>query len=89
MLALDQYWYLIPRADICSNTLVCAAAGLPAENDRIFCTSNVSAACYFYQNTAANYATAKARCESMGGFLASWNSAAEQVGLRLRGAAGQ
>lgn len=60
-------------------TLPHAAAGLPANNDRTFCTSGVSAACYFYQPTAANYGTASARCESMGGFLASWNSAAEQV----------
>jgi hypothetical protein len=61
-----------------------APAGLPADNDRTYCTSNVSAACYFYQPTAANYATAKAACLGMGGFLASWNSAHEQVRLRKR-----
>jgi hypothetical protein len=69
---LNQQWEL-------NHCLACVAAGLPSENDRTFCTSNVSAACYFYQSTAATYPIAKTRCESMGGFLASWNSAAEQV----------
>jgi hypothetical protein len=51
---------------------------VPADNDRTFCTSNISAACYFYQSSALSYPNARAACKAMGGDLVSYNSEEEQ-----------
>jgi hypothetical protein len=53
---------------------------IPADNDRTYCNTNVSNACYFYNSTAATYINAKASCAALGGFLAAYNSPEEQVG---------
>ena len=54
-------------------------AGLPADSDNVYCTSGVSNACYFYNDTAATYVNAKASCAAQGGILVAYNSAKEQV----------
>jgi hypothetical protein len=59
--------------------LLCPA-GLPTDNDLIFCKSNVSAACYFYRTAQVPYTTAKSNCQALGGDLVSWSSDEEQVG---------
>jgi hypothetical protein len=54
-----------------------SAVGLPA-NDRLTFCSTTLGSCYFYNATSATYAVHKARCQSMGGYLVSYNTAAEQ-----------
>jgi hypothetical protein len=46
----------------------------------VYCTSGISDACYFYNDTAATYANAKASCAAQRGMLVAYNSAREQVG---------
>ena len=54
---------------------------MPTDSDVVFCkiNQNISEACYFYHKTAADYATAKAKCKSLGGDLVSWTSDEEQL----------
>ncbi len=47
----------------------------------MYCTSNVSASCYFYDPYGKTYSTAKAKCSSGlvgSGWLVSYNSSEEQ-----------
>jgi hypothetical protein len=64
-------------------------AGLPADSDRTYCTSNVSASCYFYDPYGKTYSQAKAKCSSglpWHGWLASYNSSEEQRDVERVGA---
>jgi hypothetical protein len=61
---------------------------LPANSDRVYCTSNVSASCYFYDPYGKTYRTAKTKCSSglpWGGWLVSYNSSAEQLDVEQVG----
>ncbi len=53
--------------------------GVPTDSDRVFCTSNASASCYFYDPWSKTYARAKAACAARGGYLVAYNSAEEQL----------
>jgi hypothetical protein len=59
-------------------------AGVPADNDYTFCTSNISAACYFYKSSALNYVSARAACKAQGGDLVSYNTEDEQQAVSVR-----
>jgi hypothetical protein len=60
-------------ADTC-----CCRAGLPNDNDTIYCPWNETS-CYFWFPQTLNNASATAKCAGIGGYLASWNNAAEQL----------
>jgi hypothetical protein len=56
---------------------VCAA-GAPQNNDVTYCPAN-STSCYFYKSTTSTNAAAATYCQSLGGYLVSWNSESEQL----------
>ena len=57
------------------------AAGLPANNDFQFC-DNTTRSCYFMVSTPRlAYAGAVAACAGRGGYLVSYNTAAEQLSV--------
>jgi hypothetical protein len=71
-----------------SMQLAFTTAGLPANSDRIYCTSNVSASCYFYDPYYKNYTTARTKCSSglpWHGWLVSYNSSEEQLDVERVG----
>ena len=43
-----------------------------------YCPSYNPTSCYIFNATGASYASHKAACQAKGGYLVSWNSAAEQ-----------
>ena len=53
--------------------------GVPTDSDQVYCTSNASASCYFYEPWSKTYAKAKAACAAKGGYLVAYNSAQEQL----------
>ncbi len=57
-----------------------APAGLPHDNDTIFCPDpNPGGSCYFYYNQLSTYAEAQATCRATyGGFLLSYEAEWEQ-----------
>jgi hypothetical protein len=56
------------------------AAGIPTDNDRVFCTSSaVNETCYFYNNTFVGRDRAQQTCEGMGGWLVAHNTGDEQL----------
>lgn len=55
-------------------------AGVPTDNDRIFCTArSVNNTCYFYNSSNVVRSVAKASCDAMKGWLVAYNSAEEQL----------
>jgi hypothetical protein len=62
-----------------SGELACCA-GIPTDNDRVFCTSSaVNETCYFYNNTFLGRDRAQQTCEGMGGWLVAYNTGDEQL----------
>jgi hypothetical protein len=56
------------------------AAGVPTDNDRVFCTSgSVNNTCYFYNASNVVRDVAKASCAARNGWLVAYNSAEEQL----------
>ena len=54
------------------------ASGLPNDNDTLYCPVNQTS-CYFYYSDSITNASASSRCQALGGYLVSWNDAAEQL----------
>ena len=56
------------------------AAGVPVNTAKLYCPSHANAtSCYYIITTVASFATHKANCTAMGGYLVAYNSAFEQL----------
>jgi hypothetical protein len=55
----------------------CHPAGMPTDNDTVFCPATVDA-CYFL-SASTTYSSAITRCSALGGAPVQWNSAFEQL----------
>jgi hypothetical protein len=71
-------WCAVWDSQAIKGRCCCTAAGLPNDNDTIYCPGNETS-CYFWFPQTLNNASASAKCEGIGGYLASWNTAAEQL----------
>jgi hypothetical protein len=65
---------------------------LPPNDGTVYCPNNRpgnssatgTPSCYFLNATAASFATHQAACQAMGGYLAAFNSAAEQLDVEVK-----
>jgi hypothetical protein len=74
----------LPGHTLLISCMVTGCAGLPRHNTMYYCPSWLGDRCFFLNSTLDTYATHKANCQALGGYLASYNSALEQSSVDNR-----